>query len=110
MSTLNNEETKMDRYTDQFGPNVQNILCGAMRVIRGKIPAQVRKELSAAVKAGALGHSKKDGLEPEIFYHPDHLHGAKDRQKREAQYAADCIAGVMVSGAERAEATLKNMG
>lgn len=27
------------RYTDEFGPNVQNILLQATRVIRGRIPA-----------------------------------------------------------------------
>lgn len=90
----------MTNYTDAFGPNVQNILCQGSRVIHGKIPAQVRKELSAAVKAGALGHLKKDGLKPEIFYHPDHKHGAVDRQNREAAYAVSCIASVMTSPAD----------
>jgi len=83
------------RYTDEFGPNVQNILIQATRVIRGRIPQQVRRELQAAVKAGALGHLKKDGLKPEIFFHPDHRHGAIERQKREAEYAANCIATVI---------------
>lgn len=100
---LNNKEKMMTMYTDEFGPNVQNILVQATRVIRGRIPAQVRKELAAAVKAGALGHLKKDGLKPEIFFHPDHKHGAIERQKAEAMYAAKCIAGVVIGGAEKAE-------
>ena len=83
------------RYTDEFGPNVANILAGASRVIHGPIPARVRAELRAAVKAGALGHLKKDGLKPEIFFHPDHKNGAKERQAREAAYSVSCIAGVM---------------
>ena len=87
------------RYTDKFGPNVQNILVGATRVIRGKVPAQVRSELRAAVKAGVLGHLKKDGLKPEVFYHPDHKHGAIELQRREAEYAVGCIASVMASPA-----------
>lgn len=99
-----------DRYTDKFGPNVQNILCQGTRVIRGRIPAQVRAELRAAVKAGALGHLKKDGLKPEIFFHPDHLHGARERQKREAEYSVGCIAKVVLGGAEKAEAVIKNFG
>lgn len=86
---------KMTRYTDKYGPNVQNILCQATRVVRGKIPAAVRKELMAAVKAGALGRLRKDGLKPEIFFHPDHKHGAIERQQREAQYAIECIANVV---------------
>lgn len=90
-------------YTSDFGPNVEQILAQGMRVIRGKVPAQVRKELAAAVKAGVLGHLRKDGSKPEVYFHPDHKHGAADRQKREAAYTAQCVAKVMVSGSERAE-------
>lgn len=85
----------MTRYTAAYGPNVEQILCQATRVIRGRIPAQVRKELSAAVKAGVLGRLKKDGLKPEVYYHPDHKHGAIERQKREAAYSVECIAKVI---------------
>ncbi|HEX2753668.1 MAG TPA: hypothetical protein VHP34_11310 [Alphaproteobacteria bacterium] len=84
-------------YTDDYGPNVSQILCQGMRVIRGKIPLGVRKELSAAVTAGVLGRLKKDGLKPEIFFHPSHKNGAVDRQKREALYGVQCIAGVIAS-------------
>lgn len=100
----------MTRYTDAFGPNVQNILCQGSRVIHGRIPAQVRKELSAAVKAGALGHLKKDGLKPEIFFHPDHLHGARDRQQREAAYSVQCIASVVASPADVRDGIERNGG
>ena len=86
------------------GPNVEQIRAQATRVIRGRMPAQVRRELMAAVKAGVLGRLKKDGLRPEIFYHPDHKHGAIDRQKREAAYAVSCIAGVIAGPAEVFEA------
>lgn len=85
----------MTRYTDKYGPNVQNILLQATRVVTARIPAQVRKELMSAVKAAVLGHLKKDGIKPEIFFHPDHRHGAIERQKREAEYAAQCIAKVV---------------
>lgn len=80
---------------DTFGPNVVDILCRGSRVIAGRIPAQVRAQLRAAVKAGVLGHLKKDGLKPEIFFNPDHKHGAIERQKREAEYSVSCIASVM---------------
>jgi|SRR5579859_2716145 len=85
----------MSRYNENFGPNVTQILCSATRIVRGKIPAQVRKELNAAVKAGVLGHLKKNGLKPEVFYHPDHRHGAIEAQKREAGYAISCVARVI---------------
>lgn len=98
----------MNRIDESFGPNVTNILCGASRVVRGRVPQQVRNELRAAVKAGALGHLPKDGLKPEIFFHPDHRNGAIERQKREAEYAIKCIAGVvhMPTADERVEAAL----
>jgi hypothetical protein len=99
----------MGMYNESFGRNVTDILVQATRVVRGPIPAQVRAELRAAVKAGVLGHLKRDGLKPEIFYHPDHKHGAIQRQKDEAAYSIKCIAGVMLTGSERAEATMTNL-
>jgi hypothetical protein len=78
-----------------YGPNVEQIRAQASRVIRGKIPKQVRRELMGAVKNGFLGRLKKDGLKPEIFFHPDHRQGAIDRQKREAEFSVGCISKVM---------------
>jgi len=82
-------------YTDDFGPNVANILKHGSRIINGKVPAQVRKQLTAAVKAGVLGHMKKDGLKPEIFFHPVHRASAVMIREREAMYAIECIKGVV---------------
>ena len=86
---------KLTELNNGIGPNAMGIRSGATKVIKGRMPAQVRKELMSAVKSGHLGRLPKKGLLPEIFFHPDHLHGAKDRQKREAEYAIKCIAGVM---------------
>lgn len=97
------------RYTAEFGPNVENILVAATRIIRGRVPAQVRKELNAAVKAGVLGHLKRDGLKPEIYFHPDHLHGAIERQKREAAYSVQCIATVMSTPEQRVAAAIERL-
>lgn len=85
-------------YTDDFGPNVANILKHGTRKIVSKIPAQVRKELREAVKVGVLGHMPKDGLKPEIFFHPDRRNSAKEIRQREADYAVQCIAGVVMNG------------
>lgn len=85
----------MGMYTDDYGPNVSNILVHATRVIRGPIPRAVRKELMTAVRDGVLGRLKKDGIRPEVFYHPDHKHGAKEIQDREAKYAIECIKKVI---------------
>lgn len=78
------------------GRNAELIRAAATRVIRGTMPRQVRTELMAAVKAGYLGRIAKDGLKPEIFFHPDHKNGAVERQQREAAYAIDCIRQVVV--------------
>ncbi len=85
----------MTMYNEDFGPNVTNILVQATRVIRGRIPAQVRKQLMTAVKAGVLGRLPKNGLKPEIFFHPDHKNGAIERQNREAAYSIKCISSVI---------------
>lgn len=83
-----------------FGPNVELIRKHGSRVIRGTVPVQVRRELMAAVKDGELGRLKKDGLKPEVFYYTDNKTSALEIQKREALYAAQCIAGVVVGSEE----------
>lgn len=88
--------TTGSRYRSDYGPNVEQILSQATRVVRGRIPREVRRELSLAVRAGVLGHLKRDGLKPEVFFHPDHRHGALERQAKEAAYAVSCIAQVLV--------------
>ena len=72
-------------------PNVEMIRSRGERIVKGRIPRDVRTELLKGVNLGLLGHLKKDGLKPEIFFHPDHLHTAKERQKIEAGYKIDCI-------------------
>lgn len=81
-------DERMDR-------NVEEIRKQATKVIRGRIPRDVRNSLLAAVKSGLLGRLPKDGLKPEIFFHPDHLHGARRRQEMEAAWSIGCIATVM---------------
>jgi len=79
-------------YSDDYGPNVAQILSHGSRMIRGKVPAQVRKELAAAVKAGILGRVAKDGLKPEMYFHPLHRNSAIEQREREALYSVSCIA------------------
>ena len=66
MTSLNYAMTYANDQVRQGKINVDqaNVLIVQMmgvRVIEGKIPAQIRKALNAAVKAGELGHIKKDG-------------------------------------------------
>lgn len=76
-------------------PNVEMIRAEGMRIIRGSIPRAVRKELYAAVKAGQLGRFKKDKLLPEVFYHPDQFHAAKEKRQGEAMHSIECIKKVI---------------
>lgn len=50
--------------------NVQKVLNERFAVVVNRLPAQVRKALNAAVKSGVLGHMKKDGHKPEVYYNP----------------------------------------
>ncbi len=74
--------------------NVAMILNEGVRIVRGVVPQAVRAELRMAVKAGVLGHLKKNGLLPEIFYAPDKEAEAIDRQRAEGLHAVGCIAKV----------------
>lgn len=78
-----------------MGPNVESIRNVGVRQIRGKVPAQVRKELMAAVKAGELGRLKRDGLKPEFFFHPDKIQEAIDLQQREAEHSISLLSKVL---------------
>jgi hypothetical protein len=39
-------------------------------LVVSKLPASVRAALNFAVKSGELAHMKKDGMKPEVYYHP----------------------------------------
>lgn len=90
-------ETIDPRTQRPYGRNVEMIRAQATKVVKGRIPAEVRKELMDAVKRNYLGRLPKDGLKPEIFFHPDHLHGAIERQRREAEYSANLIKRVFAT-------------
>lgn len=78
-----------------MGPNVESIRNVGVRLIRGRVPAQVRKELMGAVKAGELGRLKRDGLKPEFFFHPDKIQEAIDLQQLEAEHSIALLSKVL---------------
>lgn len=77
-----------------MGPNVESIRNLGVRQIRGKVPAQVRKELMDAVKTGELGRLKKDGLKPEFFFHPDKAQEAMEQQQQVAEHSLSLLSKV----------------
>ena len=76
-------------------PNAERIYAQGTLVVRGKIPAQVRRELNSAVKAGMIGRLPKDGLKPEMFFDPRHTGHAREIQANEAIYSIECISKVL---------------
>ena len=75
--------------------NVEMIRVEQFRIIKGSIPRQVRTALNAAVKAGLLGHLKKDGLKPEMYYHPEFAEIATAARDKSALDAIDILRRVM---------------
>lgn len=76
--------------------NVRKVEYQRVLLVTGKLPAQVRKALSAGVKSGRLGHMKKDGLKPEAFYHAtfDYLaKGERAHHERKCKEACQAILG-----------------
>ena len=61
--------------------NVEMVKMGRVRLVTGKLPAKVRKALNNAVKAGELGHLKKEGKKPEAYFHPTFDYLAKQARR-----------------------------
>ena len=70
--------------------NVEMVLRMRFRLV-GKMPAQVRKSLSAAVKAKTLGHMKKDGMKPEAYFHPNFAYLATAERNRVAAESIESL-------------------
>lgn len=66
--------------------NVEMVRYQYVRIVKGRIPRDVRNELMAGVRVGLLGHLAKKALAPEVFFHPDHLHAARDAQRNHFEY------------------------
>lgn len=91
--TFNNDGTV--RGSEEMNPNVAVIRVEGVRSIRGTVPRQVRSALMNAVKDGILGHLKKDGLKPEMFFHPNSIWRAKEEQSRIAIESVESIRKVL---------------
>lgn len=66
--------------------NVQMVRNERVRVVVNSLPTNLRKALNSAVRAGELGHIKKDGHKPECYFHPTFEYLAKaERARRERE-------------------------
>ena len=70
-----------------------NVLMVRMERVREvtKLHRSVRKALNAAVKKGELGHMKKDGLKPEVYYHPNFKFLAIDLRNKTVSRAIEAL-------------------
>jgi hypothetical protein len=73
--------------------NVEKVRMARVLVV-GKLTRDVRNTLNAAVKDGVLCHKKKEGLMPEVYYHPNFEHLANAERNRIAAGAIRAIAAV----------------
>lgn len=80
--------------------NVEMVRAEQFRIIKGSIPRQVRTALNAAVKVGLLGHIKKDGLKPEMYYHPDFADIAAAARDEDFQKSVEVLRCVMAPSEE----------
>lgn len=80
----------LDRIRDQIArgllsadrANIELVSAERVRLVTNSIPRAVRKQLNLAVKAGELGHMKKDGHKPEAFFHPNFDFLARRRETK----------------------------
>ena len=75
--------------------NVEMIRNEGVRIVK-KIPLEVRRELRAGVCVGELGHLKKDGLLPEVYFHPDKQKEAMEIRQKSAMRSIEAIRKVCV--------------
>ena len=76
--------------------NMEMVRMARVRVVAGSLPSEVRRALNAAVNAGELGHKKREGRKPEVYFHPSFEHMATDERNRIAAESLNAIAGVCV--------------
>lgn len=76
--------------------NVAKVRMQRVQLVIGRIPATVRRALNAAVTRGELGHMKKAGQKPEVYYHPNfeaEARSARNTHERNARQAIARVAG-----------------
>ena len=73
--------------------NVMLVRYERFRIV-SRLPREIRNALNAAVKRGELGHMKKDGPKPEVYYHPDFKYLAVEERNRAVRRSIDALSKV----------------
>lgn len=96
----NNRERVMDQLNrgviSADEANVQMVLDERFRMVVHRLPREIRKALNDAVKNKKLGHLKKDGLKPEVYYHPNFKYLAIEARNKIAKEKVASIQKVFV--------------
>ncbi len=73
--------------------NVQKVRMQRVLLV-SRLPADVRRALSEAVKRGELGHMKKDGHKPEAYFHPTFDYLARQERNVHERHVLRAISAV----------------
>lgn len=78
--------------------NIQKVEMQRVMVVKGRLPASLRKVLNEAVKVGRLAHLKKDGHKPEVYYNPRFKHLATSARKEHENHALQALGKMFIVG------------
>lgn len=62
--------------------NIEIVRMMGVRIVSGGFDRRTRSALMQGVKDGKLGHLKKDGLKPEVFFHPNAIWSANEERNK----------------------------
>lgn len=74
--------------------NVEMVRVKRVDLVTSRLPADVRRAYNAAVKAGKLGHMKKDGHKPEAYFHPTFDYLARQERAQHERQRLVALSGV----------------
>jgi len=73
--------------------NVQAVRNDRFRVVH-RLSRDARNALNAAVKRGELEHLKKDGMKPEVYYHPSFQYLAIEARNKAVNAGVNALKSV----------------
>ncbi len=93
-AALHTARGMMDAGMSAVDANVEVVRMMGFKV-GGRLPRDIRRGLMAAVAAGRLGRLPADGLEPEMFHHPNCRGPAMEERRRIARSAVGALGTVL---------------
>ncbi len=81
-SAMESAKGMMDNGMSIDDANIEIVRLMGVRIVTGGLDRRTRSALMTGVKEGRIGHLKKDGLKPEVFFHPNSLWNAKEERSK----------------------------